>query len=193
MKTTALVASTLVAVVAISMMVAPVLAAGSYTLVKNFKVGKLSSNTEGYALSTTAPIPKTADAYISSQLVFGYAWLDTTSSPIKAVVATLHPGFNDSTFATGDKWHAHTATIVSTTTPSGDSILCLASIASPDFKLGIAGAGLVQALRSSDATVTTADAATSFVLQINGDCPGVEVPLNGTPTILNLQVVAPAP
>jgi hypothetical protein len=76
------------------------------------------------------------------------------------------------------------------TDSNGNGILCLVHLASPDFSPELDGNELEQELSSADATVTNADAATSFTLQVNGDCPNVEVPLVG---ILNLQVVAPSP
>lgn len=187
--------------VLISAVAAPALAkAPDYTDVLKFKVRPIySQGTIAYALATGGEIPKKADDYINSQLVFGYAWLkkptatttDTLSTRpiIKAVVATIHPSFTDSRFSPGERWHAHTATLVEVHGVG----LCLASIQSPSFKLAINGNELLEVLKKSHRTINSADAATSFVLVPNAMCPNVEVPVNGVPTMLNLQVVAPSP
>jgi hypothetical protein len=185
----------------ISAVAAPALAkAPDYTDVLKFKVRPMhSQGTIAYAVATGGEIPKRADDYINNQLVFGYAWLkkptftatDTLSTRpiIKAVVATIHPSFTDSRFSPGEKWHAHTATLVEVHGVG----LCLASIQSPSFKLAINGNELVEVLKKSSRAIYSADAATSFILVPNPSCPNVEVPINGVLTILNLQVVAPAP
>lgn len=169
-----------------------------YTDVLKFKVRpNYSEGTIAYYVATGGEIPKQADEYIKSQLVYGYAWLKKPTSPtidtattrplIKAVVATIHPSFTDSRFSSGERWHAHTATLQEVPHVG----LCLASIGSPAFKLAIDGNNLVEVLKKSHRTINSADAATSFVLVPNRGCPNVEVPVNGVPTMLNLQVVAP--
>lgn len=178
------------AFMALSMVFVPALAAGSYTLVNNFKVKETSQAVE-YKVTTTAPIPKEANDYINDLplTVLGYGWLDFGTTPVTGVFATIHPAFTDSAFATGDKWHAHTGLVAPVGT-GGE--LCLVYLASPDFELKTSGATLQQTLEAADATVGSAevDGATSFTLQVNGNCPNVEVPLVG---ILNIEVVAPSP
>jgi hypothetical protein len=187
----------LAAILAVSMLLVPALAAGSYTIVKAFKVQSTPASDDiAYGVTTSAPIPKEANDYINSLplTVLGYGWLDTstleTDGVVTGVFATIHPLFDDSTYATGDKWHAHTGLVAPVEDSNGDTILCLVQLSSPDYSLAIAGSALAQKLSSSDTTVTNADAATSFTLQPNDDCPNVEVPLVGA---LPIQVVAPAP
>lgn len=183
--------------VALSMVFVPALAAGSYTLVNNFKV-KETPEEVNYKVMTTAPIPEEANDYINGLplTVLGYGWLDfdtlASDGVVTGVFATIHPAFTDSTFATGDKWHAHTGLVA----PVDTGELCLVYLASPDFELKTAGATLHQTLAAADATVGSAevDGATSFTLQLNGNCPNVEIPvLSDTAGLLNIEVVAPSP
>jgi hypothetical protein len=186
-----LLAVPLAAVLAVSMVFAPAIAAGSYTIVKSFEVEADDDEVE-YEVETSAKIPKKADSYINSLplTVFGYGWLDTstlaTDGVITGVFATIHPAFTDSTHSQGKKWHAHTGLVEPITDSNGNGILCLVLLESPDFSLELDGNELEQELSSADATVTNADAATAFTLQVNPDCPNVEVPLVA---ILNIQVV----
>lgn len=188
------------AFMALSMVFVPALAAGSYTIVNNFNV-KEEQDDVVYKVMTTAPIPEEANDHINGLplTVLGYGWLDfdtlESDDVVTGVFATIHPAFTDSTFATGDKWHAHTG-LVAPVTVGEDTILCLVFLASPDFELKTAGATLHQSLAAADATVGSAevDGATSFTLQLNGNCPSVEIPvLSETAGLLNIEVVAPSP
>lgn len=183
----------------------PALAAGlSYTLVNAFSIHSEPSTDEVvYRVTTSAQIPDEPNDYIEQDLapltVFGYGWLDADTTPITGVFATIHPAFTDSAFAPGEEWHAHTGTVAVVSVPYEEDILCLDSIASPDFSLKVTGSTLKQVLADIDATVSSqdADAATSFTLVVNEDCPTVPVPIyqNEVPDIVHLplQVITPAP
>src|SRR4051812_33501832 len=65
-------------------------AAPSYTTVTDKSVTANSAGTVyKFSVTTAGKIPRTADSYIKSVLVFGYAWLDNSASP-KIVAATIH-------------------------------------------------------------------------------------------------------
>ncbi len=86
----------------------------SYTVVTSSSVTSNPTEKVYYFSATTAGnIPRVADDYINSVLVFGYAWLDVHSDPINAVVVTIHPTFRDSA-QNPNHWHPHIAELAPT-------------------------------------------------------------------------------
>jgi len=189
------------AALSLSMIAIPALAAGSYLSIDSWSVKQVPAPNQdkvSYKVTTEARIPPKADKYINSLplTVLGYGWLDVNTSPITGVFATIHPAFTDSTFATGDKWHAHTGLVAPSTADS--SRLCLVYLASPAFGLDLNKETLTQALASGDATVApgTADAAVPFTLNLTTSdiCPAIEVPvLSDSAGALSIEVLPLAP
>lgn len=189
--------ASLAAVFVVSMMATPALAAGTYAQLVAFAVHKFGP-VNGYGIQAAAPIPNSPGAIseLSSYAVFGYGWLDhlpSATNPATAVLATIHPAFTDSTYAAGSQWHAHTATLV--LDKAGE--ICVAAIASPSFRLGIANDLMGETLPSSTAgAITAAGAAASYGVVLDGSnsCSPIEVELqqpNGsfTPSAHTLEVV----
>jgi hypothetical protein len=108
--------TTVSTIVVSSTMATSVLAQPDYTRL----VSASSTSTPGAALflsvTTGGAIPRFPDDYIRSVLVFGYAWVDTTTG--NGIVAAIHPGFRDSN-QNPSGWHTHSV-ILSSRTSSSD-------------------------------------------------------------------------
>jgi hypothetical protein len=151
------------------MVVVPALAAPSYTTVTNSSVRQNpSGNVYTFSATTDGIIPKVADSYIADQvLVFGYAWLDVGTSPISAVVATIHPAAGKDSTQNPNNWHAHTAQLAATADCSGFGLgLQVVGLLSPTSGVAITGNTINVTMNANSATVTpdTVDAATGFTL-----------------------------
>lgn len=170
--------ASLAAFVAIAMTAIPAFAAPGYAAITGHRViHNSATDTYTYVVTTAGKIPLKADSYINGHAVFGYAWLDTSTTPINAVVATIHPSFDDSDFSTGNHWHGHSALL-----GVENGHLCVQGLESPNFKIVIANNKLALTLSESDATVTSASApTTSFVIDSSNNCNS------------GLEVTAPAP
>jgi hypothetical protein len=121
-----------------------------------------------FSVTTNGNIPHVPDDYINSKLVFGYAWLDTDTSPINAVVVTIHPGIKDS-IQNPNLWHPHTAQLDATSNCSGG--LEVVGLASPTAGVSINGNNLTLRINADSATVTpgTFDAATAFTIELGNN------------------------
>ena len=65
---------------------------------------------ENFEITTLETIPQSSDSYIQSIELFGYAWLNSTSYPADAVVATIHPSYDDN-YEYPELWHTHTISV----------------------------------------------------------------------------------
>jgi hypothetical protein len=105
--------------------------------------------------------------YILSVLVFGYAWVDTTSS--NGIVTAIHPTFRDSN-QNPSGWHTHSV-ILSRGTLSSD--FCIQQLRTTQ-----GGISIINNKLSVHIPVTLApNLAASFVVQRDSGCtaPGLGV------------------
>jgi hypothetical protein len=124
-----------------------------------------------FRVTTDGNIPHVPDDYINSKLVFGYAWLDTDTDPISAVVVTIHPGIKDST-QNPNLWHPHTAKLKATDNCSSVGLgLEVVGLASPTGGVAINGNNLTLRINADSATVkpSTFDAATAFTIELGNN------------------------
>jgi hypothetical protein len=119
-------------------------------------------------LSVTAAgdIPRFPDSFIHSVLVFGYAWVDTTTG--MGIVAAIHPTFVDS-HQRPHGWHTHTVTLSAGTS---SSTFCIASLGTSEGGLSIHGddMNLNIAVNQAGMTADSLNVAVSFVVQSDSGC-----------------------
>ena len=120
------------------------------------------------SVTTGADIPKQPDAFVTANVVAGFAWADLDSGEI--VVTTIHPTLGRDSHQNPDAWHAHTASL---TTGTDDSNFCVASINSTP-EAGISTTGNTQTLRInvSDLAVDVSalDGAVGFTINPEAGC-----------------------
>lgn len=129
---------------------------------KNHKQARL-------AVTTKAAIPRHPDAFIRSNPVVGFAWVDVATS--KAFVVTIHPVIGRDSHQNPRGWHAHTVTLSGGATAPND--FCLASInSSPTAGITIHGKTMKVNVRASKLPVAVSafDLATGFTLQHDTAC-----------------------
>jgi hypothetical protein len=121
-----------------------------------------------FSVTTNGNIPQVADEYINGVLVFGYAWVDIGTSPVSAVVATIHPVAGRDSTQNPDNWHPHTAELASDADCGGG--LKVVGLQSPTAGVAITGNTITVIMNANSATVSpsTFDVATGFTL-VAGD------------------------
>jgi hypothetical protein len=137
--------------------------------VSSWKATSKNNAATRLSVTTKAPIPRHADAFIRSNPVVGLAWVDTQTS--KAFVATIHPVLGRDSRQNPRAWHAHTVTLATGATAPND--FCLASIdSSPTVGLSIHGATMRVNTRSSKLPVPASafDLAAGFTVQQDTAC-----------------------
>jgi hypothetical protein len=149
---------------------APASASGpDYLSVVSFKAASQSKITAKLAVTTKAAIPRHANAFIRSNPVVGFAWVDLGTS--KAFVTTIHPVLGRDSHQNPRAWHAHTVTLSGGATAPND--FCLASINStPTAGISIFGKAMRVNVRKSKLPVAPAafDLATGFTVQHDSAC-----------------------
>jgi hypothetical protein len=140
-----------------------------YLSVVSFKAASQSKISAKLAVTTKAPIPRFPNAFIRSNPVVGFAWVDVATS--KAFVTTIHPVLGRDSRQNPRAWHAHTVTLSGGATAPND--FCLASINStPTAGISILGKTMRVNVRKSKLPVAPAafDLATGFTVQHDGAC-----------------------
>src|SRR5439155_13870308 len=118
----------------------------AYLSVTSWKAASKNKNTVALSVTTKAPIPRHPDAFIRSNPVVGFAWVDAQTN--KAFVATIHPVLGRDSRQNPRAWHAHTVTLTGGATGPND--FCLGSISSsPTVGLSIRGATMRLNARAS--------------------------------------------
>jgi hypothetical protein len=136
------------------------IAAPAYTSVTASSVTANSAQTiYKFSATTAGNIPKVADSYINSVLVFGYAWADTSQSPAQAVVVTIHPVANDAvgkdSTQNPNNWHPHTAQLAPTGSCTGIGLgLQVVGLQSPTGGIAINGNTITLTMSANSATVS---------------------------------------
>jgi hypothetical protein len=121
------------------------------------------------SVTTNAAIPRHPDAFIRSNLVVGFGWVDVGTS--KAFVTTIHPTIGRDSRQNPNGWHAHTVTLAGGATAPND--FCLASIDSaPTAGIQLHGKTMrvnVRA-RALPFAVSAIDIAVGFTVHSDGAC-----------------------
>jgi hypothetical protein len=141
----------------------------AYLSVSSWKAVSKSKGTAVLSVTTKAPIPVHPNAFIRSNPVVGFAWVDTQTNT--AFVATIHPAIGRDSKQNPRAWHAHTVTLTGGATSPDD--YCLAGInSSPTVGLSIHGATMKVNVRSSVLPVPPAafDTAVGFTAQHDVPC-----------------------
>ena len=121
------------------------------------------------SVTTAAAIPRHPDAFIRSNPVVGFAWVDVDTS--KAFVATIHPAIGRDSRQNPNGWHAHTVTLATGATAPND--FCLASIdSSPTAGIQIHGKTMRVNVRTRvlPFAVSAIDTAVGFTVQQDSAC-----------------------
>jgi hypothetical protein len=140
-----------------------------YLSVVSFKAGSQNRITAKLAVTTKASIPRFPNAFIRSNPVVGFAWVDLTTS--KAFVTTIHPVLGRDSRQNPRAWHAHTVTLSGGATAPND--FCLAAINStPTAGIAILGKTMRVNVRMSKLPLAPAafDLATGFTVQHDSAC-----------------------
>jgi hypothetical protein len=140
-----------------------------YLSVVSFKAGSQSKITAKLAVTTKASIRRHADAFIRSNPVVGFAWVDLGTS--KAFVTTIHPVLGRDSHQNPRAWHAHTVTLSGGATAPND--FCLAAINSaPTAGISIHGKTMRVNVRKSKLPVAPQafDLGTGFTVQHDSAC-----------------------
>jgi hypothetical protein len=141
----------------------------AYLSVSSWKAASKNKGTARLSVTTKAPIPRHPDAFIRSNPVVGFAWVDSQTS--RAFVATIHPVLGRDSRQNPRAWHAHTVTLTTGATAPDD--FCLGAItSSPIVGLSIHGASMRINARASSLPVPAAafDLATGFTVQHDAAC-----------------------
>jgi hypothetical protein len=137
--------------------------------VSSWKAVSKSQGTAVLSVTTKAPIPVHPNAFIRSNPVVGFAWVDTQSNT--AFVATIHPAIGRDSNQNPRAWHGHTVALTTGATAPDD--FCLGSIAStPTVGLSIHGPTMKINVRRSrlPVPVSALDFATGFTVQVDHAC-----------------------
>src|SRR2546422_566883 len=126
---------------------APASASGpAYLRVASFTATSHNKAAARLSVRTDAAIPRHPNAFIRSNLVVGFAWVDAATG--RAFVTTIHPRIGRDSRQNPRAWHAHTVTLSGGATPPND--FCLASIdSSPTAGISIHGATMRVNVRKS--------------------------------------------
>jgi hypothetical protein len=140
-----------------------------YLSVVSFKAASQNRMTAKLAVTTKASIPRFPNAFIRSNPIVGFAWVDAGTS--KAFVTTIHPVIGRDSHQNPRAWHAHTVTLSGGATAPND--FCLASINStPTAGIAILGKTMRVNVRKSKLPVAPQafDLATGFTVQHDSAC-----------------------
>ena len=141
----------------------------AYLSVASWKAMSKSKSTAVLSVTTKAPIPVHPNAFIRSNPVVGFAWVDAQTN--KALVATIHPAIGRDSTQNPRAWHAHTVTLTGGATAPDD--FCLVGInTSPTVGLSIHRATMKINVRKSALPAPTSafDLATGFTVQHDAAC-----------------------
>ena len=161
--TTSAIIAAIAAILASSALIIPVMAQPAYTQL----VQASAARTQGSLfLSVTAAsaIPRFPDNFIQSVLVFGYAWVDTTTG--HGIVAAIHPSFRDSN-QNPAAWHTHTVILTSGTSSSN---FCIQQLGTSQAGLSIINNKLSVNIATMQSGSISPNVAASFVVQPDSGC-----------------------
>jgi len=163
------------AVALVTAAIFPLLAGASapgpaYLAVASYSAKAQHRNLAKLSVTTGAAIPRHPDAFIRSNPVVGFGWVDLGTS--RAFVVTIHPAIGRDSRQNPNGWHAHTVTLGTGATGLND--FCLASIdSSPTAGIQLHGKTMRVNVRTRVLPfgVSAIDAAVGFTVQKDSACP----------------------
>jgi hypothetical protein len=119
------------------------------------------------SVTTGGDIPRFADDFINSVLVFGFAWADLDSG--KVVLTTIHPTIGRDSNQNPDNWHTHPGQLGPGTE---NSAFCVVTLGTSQGGISIKGDTLSLNIETSQAGVTLAelDGAVGFTVISDNAC-----------------------
>jgi len=148
--------------------VAPAMAGGipGYAVV-NSATADQNGGSLKLSVTTGGDIPRFADDFINSVLVFGFAWADLDTGEV--ILATIHPTIGRDSNQNPDNWHTHPGLLVDGT---DSSAFCVFSLGTSQGGISIQGDTLSLNISTNQAGVTLAglDGAVGFTVIADSDC-----------------------
>lgn len=122
------------------------------------------------AVDASGSIPRFPDSYITSVLVFGYAWVDLDTG--RGIVAVIHPAIGRDSRQNPDGWHTHPVQLTGGTTPGGTSDFCVVDIGRSQGGIPIREDVLRvhMSARWAGIRASALDVAAAFVVQGDSGC-----------------------
>lgn len=136
-----------------------------------------------------APIPSLPDSFIMSNLVYAYGWVDTETG--KALAATIHPNFRDST-KNPDHWHMHPMVLGEGTTTSTYCVEAfIDGLSTAEGGVAINGNAMNIAVSSAKARLSPGevDTVASLILLEDSGCPEIPKLIDGGHTTIRLGAI----
>ena len=121
-------AAALAANLAFAAIVAGSQAGPGYLAVEDWSAAAQGPNGVRLSVTTDGSIPRQPDAFVGSNAIVGFAWVDGGTG--RALVATIHPVIGRDSNQRPDSWHLHTVTL-SLVDPDGANVgddACVVSI-----------------------------------------------------------------
>lgn len=140
----------------------------TYLAVASFSAKAQHRHLAKLSVTTNATIPRHPDAFIRSNPVVGFGWVDLDTS--KAFVVTIHPMIGRDSRQNPNGWHAHTVTLAGGTATND---FCLASIdSSPTVGIQLYGKTMRVNVRTRvlPFAVSAIDTAVGFTVQQDSAC-----------------------
>ncbi|AIC16204.1 hypothetical protein [Nitrososphaera viennensis] len=138
---------------------------------------------------TEAKIPQQPDAFIKSNLVYAYGWVDTNTG--KGLAATIHPNFRDST-KNPDHWHMHPVVLGKGTTTSTYCVEAfIDGLSTAEGGVALGEKSMTINVNSSKASVTAdeVDTVASMIMLKDAGCPEIPKLIDGEHTIIRLGAI----
>ncbi len=141
----------------------------AYLNVMSFTAEAENANRAELSVTTRGDIPWHADAFITSKLGVGFAWVDPNSSTVFAM--TIHPTLGVDSTQNPQGWHAHVVTLQGGATAPND--LCIKSVDSaPRVGISMEDNTLEVRVHGSDLPWAPGrvKAAAGFIIQADTGC-----------------------
>lgn len=140
-----------------------------YLVVTDWSAQPRGQNGLTLSAVTDGQIPRSADAFIGSELIVGLAWADLDTGT--AVVATIHPVLGRDSNQRPDSWHVHTVQLAGGATAPND--FCLVEVSTtPEAGIRLVGSSITLQLAAAEAPmgVDAVDAAVGFTVHGDDAC-----------------------
>jgi hypothetical protein len=136
-----------------------------------------------------APIPNIPDSFIKSNLVYAYGWVDTNTG--KALAATIHPNFRDST-KNPDHWHMHPMVLGEGTATSTYCVEAfIDGLSTAEGGVAVNGNAMNITVSSSKARLSPGevDTVASLILLEDSGCAEIPKLIDGDHTTIRLGAI----
>ena len=141
----------------------------AYLNVASFSAEAENGNVAELSVSTGGDVPRHADAFITSKLGVGFAWVNPSSNTVFAM--TIHPTLGVDSTQNPLGWHAHVVSLQGGATSPND--LCIKSVDSaPHVGISMDDNELEVTVHRSDLPWApgTVKAAAGFIIQADRGC-----------------------